>query len=66
MAKQNGEIMTDIKTRIENYLKEYNKQKTYSFIFAYDPTSIIYYKDSVYNITNDVVDGLNAGYKKKE
>ena len=66
LAKQNGEIMTDIKTRIENYLKEYNKQKTYSFIFAYDPTSIIYYKDSVYNITNDVVDGLNAGYKKKE
>jgi outer membrane protein len=66
LAKHNGEIMTDIKKRIENYLRDYNKQKSYSFIFAYDPTSIIYYKDSAYNITSDVVAGLNAGYKKKE
>ena len=64
LAKHNGEIMTDIKKRIETFLKEYNKQKSYSFIFAYDPTSIIYYKDSSYNITSDVIAGLNAAYKK--
>ncbi len=66
LAKHNGEIMTDIKKRIESFLKDYNRQRNYSFIFAYDPTSIIYYKDSTYNITGDVISGLNAAYKKKD
>lgn len=66
LAKSNGQVMTDIKKRIETFLKEYNKQKNYSFIMAYEPNSFIYYKDSVYNITADVVEGLNATYKKKD
>ncbi|HXB43619.1 MAG TPA: OmpH family outer membrane protein [Puia sp.] len=66
LAKHNGEIMTDIKKRIETFLKDYNKHRSFSFIFAYDPTSIIYYKDSSYNITSDVITGLNQAYKKKD
>lgn len=66
LAKSNGMVMTDIKKKIEIFLKEYNKDKNYSFIMAYEPNSFIYYKDSLYNITNDVVAGLNAGYKKKD
>ncbi len=65
LAKENGEVMTDIKKKIENFLKDYNTQKNYAFIFAYDQTSFIYYRDSTYNITNDVINGLNAQYKKK-
>jgi outer membrane protein len=66
LAKKNGQVMTDIKLKIETFLKEYNKQKNYSFIMAYEPNSFIYYKDSVYNITNDIIEGLNATYKKKD
>jgi outer membrane protein len=58
--------MTDIKSKIENYLKDYNKQKNFAFIFSYDPTTFIFYKDSALNITSDVIAGLNAGYKKKK
>jgi outer membrane protein len=65
LAKNNGMVMTDIKKKIETFLSEYNKEKNYSFIFAYDPTSPMYYRDSAYNITGDVIDGLNAAYKKK-
>jgi outer membrane protein len=65
LAKERDEIMIDIKKKIENYLKDYNAQKNYAFIFAYDQTSFIYYKDSTYNITNDLISGLNALYKKK-
>ncbi|MBS1932854.1 MAG: OmpH family outer membrane protein [Bacteroidetes bacterium] len=65
LAKNNGMVMTDIKKRIETFLTDYNKNKNYSFIFAYDPTSPMYYRDSAYNITSDVIDGLNAAYKKK-
>lgn len=65
LAKNNTEVMTDIKSKIEAYLKDYNKQKNFAFIFSYDPTTFIYYKDSILNVTNDVIAGLNAGYKKK-
>ena len=64
-AKNNGQVMTDIIKRIETFLKEYNKEKVYSFIFEYEPNSLIYYKDTTYNITIDVIAGLNAAYKKK-
>jgi outer membrane protein len=66
LAKSNGQVMTDIKKRIETFLNDYNKRKNYSFIMAYEPNSFIYYKDSIYNITGDIIAGLNATYKKKD
>ena len=65
LARSNGLVMADIIKRIETFLGEYNKQKNYSFIMAYEPNSFIYYKDSAYNITGDIIEGLNATYKKK-
>ena len=56
--------MRDVKTKIEDYLKDYNSQKGYSYIFAYEP-GLFYYRDTAYNITDDVVKGLNQLYKKK-
>jgi outer membrane protein len=55
--------MQDVRTKIEEYLKEYNKNNTYSYIFSYEP-GFIYYRDTLYNITNDVLKGLNEKYKK--
>jgi outer membrane protein len=55
--------MKDVKTRIENYLKEYNKDKGYTYILAYEP-GLFYYKDSTFNITGDVIQGLNKKYRK--
>lgn len=54
-----------VKKKIEEYLKEYNKTKNYSFILASSP-DIMYYKDSVYSITSDVLKGLNDEYKKNK
>lgn len=49
---------------IEDFLKEYNKDKGYSYILGYQPGTI-YYKDSTFDITNDVLKALNERYKKK-
>ena len=57
---------TSIRKSIEGFLKDYNKQKSFSYIIEYDPNSFIYTKDTVYNITGDLVDGLNAAYKKSK
>jgi outer membrane protein len=56
--------MKDVKTAIEDYLKEYNSSGKYSYIIAYEQ-GLFYYKDSALNITADVIKGLNAAYKPK-
>lgn len=57
--------MQDVKKKIEDYLKEYNKDKGYAFVFS-SSADLMYLKDSSYNITQDVVKGLNGLYKKKK
>src|SRR6266702_4530003 len=39
LYKNTEDLKTNIRKKIEDFLKEYNKQKSYSFIFAYDPSS---------------------------
>lgn len=66
LKKQQIDMMTDVRTKIEKYLEEYNKQKGYAFILSYEPGFMLYYRDSVYDITNDVIEGLNDLYKKEK
>ncbi len=54
--------MKDIKSTIETFLKEYNKDKNFSYIVSYEQ-GLFYYKDSALNITSDVIKGLNSQYK---
>jgi len=61
---QMNDTRKKIRERLEAYLKEYNKDKNYSYIFSDFPEGI-FYKDTVYNITNDLIKGLNESYKKK-
>jgi len=63
LKKHQMEVMTDVRNKIEEFLKEYNKEKGYAFILSYEPGFMLYYKDSVYDITNDVISGLNGNYK---
>ena len=55
--------MQDVKAKVEEYLKEYNKDKGYAYILAYEP-GFIFYRDSALNITSDIIAGLNEKYKK--
>lgn len=56
--------MQDVNKKIEDYLKEFNKDKGFSYILAHQPGTI-YFKDTQYDITGPVLEGLNAAYKKK-
>jgi outer membrane protein len=55
----------EVSNKIQEYLNQYNKEKGFAFIFSSNP-DLIYYKDSAYNVTNDVIKGLNGEYKKKD
>ncbi len=59
--------MLALKTKIQNFLKAYSMQKGYEYVFATSTDdNVIYYKDSVRNITGDIVDKLNDDYKNEK
>lgn len=59
--------MLDLKNRIQDFLKTYSAQKGYAYVFATSSDdNVIYYKDSLRNITPDIVDKLNADYKSSK
>lgn len=60
VTKQN-----EIKSKIEAFIKDYNKTKNYSFVLSDDP-GLFYYRDTAYNITKDLIKGLNEMYKAKK
>lgn len=62
-----AKAIDEIQKRITDYLKEYNKNSNrYQFIFStQEGNPTLYYKDTAFNITGEVIKGLNAAYKKK-
>jgi outer membrane protein len=52
-----------LKSAIADFLKSYQKSKDYSYIIVYDQ-NLFYYRDTAYNITDDVIRGLNEEYRK--
>jgi len=55
----------EIVIKIKNYCKEFNKDKKYSYIIAREP-GLFYYTDTAYNVTSELLKGLNAFYSKKK
>jgi len=57
-------IMDGIQKKLKEFLAEYNEDKKYMYIFT-TGTGLDYmvYKDSSLNITNDVINGMNAKMK---
>jgi outer membrane protein len=57
--------LKEIQKRIEDFLAKYNSDRKYSYIMSYEP-GMFFYKDTSFNITADVVKGLNEDYKLKK
>ena len=55
----------EIVTQIKNYCKEFNKDRRFSYIIAREP-GLFYYTDTTYNITSELLKGLNSFYSKKK
>jgi outer membrane protein len=65
IADDGLKTMEELRNKMNDFIEEYNKKAKYSFIFSYSAgMNVLFYKDSAYNITADVVEGLNQSYKK--
>ncbi|MCI7313355.1 MAG: OmpH family outer membrane protein [Prevotella sp.] len=53
-----------LRDSIQHYLAYYNKDKKYSIIFSKQGDNLLY-ADKAYDITNEIIAGLNKAYKGK-
>lgn len=66
LKKQQLDQMTAVRRKIEDFLARYNREKGYSFILSYEPGLMLYYRDPAFDITQEVIAGLNAEYEKEK
>jgi outer membrane protein len=62
LQEEQFKLMQDINKKIEEYLKDYNASKGYTYIISRQAGDFIYYRDTTFNITIDLVKGLNEMY----
>jgi outer membrane protein len=65
LFEASAKMKEDILKRVQNFLKDYNKDKRFDYIFSYEP-GFMFYKDSTLDITKDVIVGLNDLYQKSQ
>jgi outer membrane protein len=65
LLKQQEEFSKELKRNLDAYLESYNKDKHYDFILSYSANggSPIMYANKQYEITKDVIAGMNATSK---
>lgn len=57
-------LMRDLQERLNGFIEKYNADKKYAYILSYGEGGSILYADPKYEITNDVIEGMNAEEKK--
>ena len=58
--------LQEVKKKIQDFLKAYCRNQGYAYVFASDDYDNLYYKDTVRDITPEVVRLLNEDYKKSK
>lgn len=64
LQNETAEYAKAINDSVQNYLKVFNKDRKYGLIFLKVGNNLLY-ADKAYDITKDVLAGLNKAYKKK-
>lgn len=66
LSERNATMMLETQSKLKKFIAEFNKDKKYRYILAVgNGWDYLFYKDSTQNITNEIVEGLNAEMNKK-
>jgi outer membrane protein len=65
LQEESFKRLQEVKKKIEQFLEKYNKNKDFAYIFSSNP-DLMYYKDTAYDITSDIIKGLNAEHKSNK
>lgn len=64
LKKMQMDLMNTLNKKVEEFLKVYNQDHSFAYVFSYQPGMLMYYRDTIYDITQDMIKGLNAQYQK--
>ncbi len=66
LLKKQDDINKEMKNKLDSFIEVYNKDKHYDFILRYSAGmgSQIMYANKQYEITKDIIDGMNASSPK--
>jgi outer membrane protein len=64
-VKKVQQLELNLRNKIKTYLKEYNSDRRYAYIMSLEDR-VFYYVDTVYDVTVDVIKGLNMQHKGKK
>ena len=59
LMKEQDDFNKDLKTRLDNFLADYNKDKKFDYILSYGANGSILFANKTLNITQDVINGMN-------
>jgi outer membrane protein len=62
--KEEQSATQSVVNQVNDYVKEYGKEKGYDFIYGANGSGNIVYANDAYNITQELIDGLNSEYGK--
>ena len=65
LQNETDQLNKALRDSIQHYLASYNKDKKYRIIFSKQQGDNLLYADKAYDITNEIVAGLNKAYKGK-
>jgi outer membrane protein len=67
LLKNEEELQNDLHDRVESFLETYTNQKGIDFVMNYSKTTpVVLYGNKAYDITSDVLRGLNEEYQKEK
>lgn len=66
LANEEAKIQKELYDRVTAFLKEYGDANGLNIVLKYDPTSDVLFAGDALDITQDVINGLNDGYKKEK
>ena len=59
LMKDQQAFQEELQKRLDNFLENYNKDKGYAYILSYVNGGSILFADKSFDITNDVIEGMN-------
>lgn len=65
LTKREQELGAKLQAKISDYLKKYSSEFNYSYIITTGGMSNVLYASDSLNITDEIIEGLNADYKAK-
>lgn len=65
-SREQSELNKQLFDEITDFLKEYNKEKGFNIVLSTQLGGNVFYAEDGFDITKEIVDRLNASYKKSD